>query len=58
MKYLLPEDKFKNRQLNSVVKSKMSGEYEIKQQKVETNINPYCNTSFFSIFCLIFYEVL
>ena len=38
--------------------SEMSVEYKIKEQKVETNINPYSNTSVFSIFCLIFYEVL
>ena len=55
---ILPEDRFKNLQLNSVAKSEMSVEYEIKEQKIETNINPYSNTSVLTIFCLIFYEVL
>ena len=30
---ILPEDRFKNLQLNSVAKSEMSVEYEIKEQK-------------------------
>ena len=38
---VLPEDKFKNLQLNSVAKSEISVEYKIKEQKVETNIDPY-----------------